>query len=155
MRDLPRVVAEAEIGSSVEMQIFRDGETLTRRIEVAQLEEEDAEEAAAEDANAPDEAATVVLGLGLAALDEDLRRRFNVDDNLSGVLVVEVDPLSAAAEKGVRPGDVIAQVAQRAVSSPEDVKKTVESEETAGRSSVLLRLVTRGETRFVALRLGG
>lgn len=155
MRDLPRVVAEAEIGSTVEMQIFRDGETLTRKIEVAQLEEEDAEEAAAEDAETHEAAATVVLGLGLAALDEDLRRRFDVEDNLAGVIVIEVDPLSAAAEKGVRPGDVIAQVAQRAVSSPEDVKRIVESEEKAGRNSVLLRLVTRGETRFVALRLGG
>jgi len=37
MRDLPRIVAAAEIGSTVELQIFRDGETLTRRIEIAQL----------------------------------------------------------------------------------------------------------------------
>lgn len=155
MRDLPRVVAEAKIGSTVDMQIFRDGETLTRSIGIDQLEEEAAAEQTPQESAKPETAETVVLGLGLASLDEDLRKRFNVAEGLSGVIVIEVDPLGAAAERGVRPGDVIAQVAQRAVSSPEDVKRIVESEEKAGRNSVLLRLVAGGETRFVALRLGG
>ncbi|MBX3509030.1 MAG: DegQ family serine endoprotease [Parvibaculum sp.] len=154
MRDLPRVVAEAKIGSTVDVQIFRDGETLTRKITVAQLQEESAAEAAPAEEK-PELAETVVLGLGLASLNDDLRRRFNVAEGLSGVIVIEVDPLSAAAERGVQPGDVIVQVAQRAVASPEDVKRIVESEEKAGRKSVLLRLVAGGETRFVALRLGG
>ncbi|MBX3447805.1 MAG: DegQ family serine endoprotease [Parvibaculaceae bacterium] len=155
MRDLPRVVAEARIGSTVDMQIFRDGETLTRRIAVARLADEPEEEPAAPPVEEPEEKGPVVLGLGLSALNDDLRRRFNVGENLSGVVVVEVDPLSAAAEKGVREGDVIVQVAQRAVSSPEDVLRIVTSEQKAGRNSVLLRLVAEGETRFVALRLGG
>jgi serine protease Do len=154
MRDLPRVVAEAKIGSTVDVQIFRDGETLTRKITVAQLQEESAAEAAPAEEK-PELAETVVLGVGLASLNDDLRRRFNVAEGLSGVIVIEVDPLSAAAERGVQPGDVIVQVAQRAVASPEDVKRIVESEEKAGRKSVLLRLVAGGETRFVALRLGG
>ncbi|MBX3506014.1 MAG: DegQ family serine endoprotease [Parvibaculum sp.] len=155
MRDLPRVVAEARIGSTVDMQIFRDGETLTRRIAVAQLADEPEEEPAAPAVAEPENKGPVVLGLGLSALNDDLRRRFNVGENLSGVVVVEVDPLSAAAEKGVREGDVIVQVAQRAVSSPEDVLRIVTSEQKAGRNSVLLRLVAEGETRFVAIRLGG
>ena len=40
MRDLPRMVAGTEIGSTVELQIFRDGETLTRRVDVARLEDD-------------------------------------------------------------------------------------------------------------------
>lgn len=155
MRDLPRVVAEAAIGSSVDVQIFRDGETLTRRIEVARLEDDD-EEKLEISKTAPDTPQkTVVLGLGLAELDEDLRRRFGVTEETEGVLVTDVDPLSAAAEKGVRPGDVIVEVAQRKVSSPDDVEKIVLSEEKGGRNSVLLRLSAGGDIRFVALRLGG
>ena len=155
MRDLPRVVAEAPIGSSTDVQIFRDGETLTRRIEVARLEEEDEEEPETSGTMAPVPEKTVVLGLGLSELDEDLRRRFGVTEETEGVLVTDVDPLSAAAEKGVRPGDVIVQVAQRAVSSPEDVAEIVASEEKGGRNSLLLRLSVGGDIRFVALRLGG
>lgn len=40
MRDLPRMVAGTEIGSTVELQIFRDGETLTRRVDIARLEDD-------------------------------------------------------------------------------------------------------------------
>lgn len=40
MRDLPRMVAGTEIGSTVELQIFRDGETLTRRLKIARLEDD-------------------------------------------------------------------------------------------------------------------
>jgi serine protease Do len=155
MRDLPRVVAEATIGSSADVQIFRDGETLTRRIEVARLENEDDETSETSETEPAGPEKTVVLGLGLSELNDDLRRRFGVSDETEGVLVTDVDPLSAAAEKGVRPGDVIVQVAQRAVSSPEDVEAIVLSEEKSGRNSVLLRLSAGGNIRFVALRLGG
>lgn len=155
MRDLPRVVAEAAIGSSADVQVFRDGETLTRRIEVARLENEDDGEPDISETGPAAPERTVVLGLGLSALDDDLRRRFGVSEETEGVLVTDVDPLSAAAEKGVRPGDVIVQVAQRAVSSPEDVEEIVLSEEKGGRNSVLLRLSAGGNIRFVALRLGG
>lgn len=155
MRDLPRVVAEATIGSTVDIQLFRGGETLTRKIEIERLVDEEEEVASAETDQAPGAKATVVLGLSLAELDSDLRRRFGVAEDTQGVLVTDVDPLSAAAEKGLRPGDVVAEVAQRAVVTPADVERIVLAEEKGGRSSVLLRLVTGGETRFIALRLGG
>ena len=68
---------------------------------------------------------------------------------------MDVDPMSSAAEKGVRPGDVIVEVAQRPVATPHDVEAIVTSEEKAGRSSVLLRFVSGGDVRFIAIRLGG
>ncbi|MEQ8268280.1 MAG: Do family serine endopeptidase [Parvibaculum sp.] len=155
MRDLPRVVAEAAIGSTVDVQLFRGGETITRRIAVAELEDEEEKPVATvvPEPSAPQK--TVVLGLELAGLNDDLRRRFGVEPEAEGVLVTDVDPVSAAAEKGVRPGDIIVEVAQRPVSAPGDVEKIVASEEKDGRNSVLFRLLSGGEIRFIALRLGG
>tara|TARA_R110002110_G_scaffold3104_7_gene15906 strand:+ start:24519 stop:25982 length:1464 start_codon:yes stop_codon:yes gene_type:complete len=155
MRDLPRVVAAARIGSTVDVQLFRDGETLTRKVAVARLDdvEEEAGEKPGEEAPVP--ARTEVLGLALGDLNADLRRRFGIDEETQGVLVMDVDPMSSAAEKGVRPGDVIVEVAQRPVATPHDVEAIVTSEEKAGRSSVLLRFVSGGDVRFIAIRLGG
>lgn len=155
MRDLPRVVAEADIGSTVDVQLFRDGETLTRKIEVGRLEDEEEKVAQSAPKDEPLEKATVVLGLSLSALNDDLRRRFGVPAETEGVLVTDVDPLGAAIEKGIRPGDVIVEVAQRPVSTPADVERIVLSEEKGGRRSVLLRMSSAGDIRFVALRLGG
>jgi serine protease Do len=155
MRDLPRVVAEAAIGSTAGIQLFRDGETLTRKIEVARLADEEAKVVPVELEETPQPKATVVLGLSLSELDEDLRRRFGVTGETKGVLVTDIDPLSAAVEKGVRPGDVIVEVAQHAVETPDDVERIVQSEEKDGRRSILLRISADGDIRFIALRLGG
>ena len=117
--------------------------------------DEEEEVAVAAPEQSPGDKATVVLGLSLSALDADLRRRFAVQEGTTGVLVTDVDPLSAAAEKGIRPGDVLVEVAQREVMTPQDVERIVLSEEKSGRNSVLLRILAGGDTRFIALRLGG
>ncbi|MDO9127743.1 MAG: PDZ domain-containing protein, partial [Parvibaculum sp.] len=155
MRDLPRIVAEAEIGATVDVQLFRNGDTLTRKVEVARLEDEEVAPAEIPGPAGSSPQTTVVLGLSLADLNDDLRQRFGVPKETAGALITDVDPLSAAAEKGIRPGEIIVEVAQRPVSSAADVEKIVQSEEKAGRNSVLFRLSLAGEIRFVALRLGG
>ncbi|MDO8839819.1 MAG: DegQ family serine endoprotease [Parvibaculum sp.] len=155
MRDLPRVVAETDVGKTVDVEIFRGGRTLGVKVQVARLDESEETPAAVPAETAPGPARTVVLGLSLTALTAETRQGFNVDAQTQGVLVSDVDPASAAAEKGVRPGDVILQVAQRDVATPADVERIVASEEKAGRNTVLLRLSSGGDMRFVALRLGG
>ncbi|MBX3496796.1 MAG: DegQ family serine endoprotease [Parvibaculum sp.] len=155
MRDLPRIVAETEVGKTVDVEIFRGGRTIGIKVAVARLDESEEQVEAKSPAETPVPAQTVVLGLSLSELTAETRRRFNVDAATNGVLVTDVDPLSAAAEKGVRPGDVIVQIAQRDVARPADVERIVGSEEKAGRNTVLLRLSSGGDIRFVALRLGG
>ena len=64
---------------------------------------------------------------------------------------MEVEPGSQAAERGVKSGDVIAEVAGRPVQSPEDVKKAFEDSRKDGKKNVLLRLESKDGARFVAL----
>ena len=56
------------------------------------------------------------------------------------MIVLEVDPASPAAEKGVKVGDVIVEVAHEAVTSLDDIAKSVDKVKKAGRKNVLLRL---------------
>ena len=155
MRDLPRIVAETGIGRTVDVEIYRGGRTIGVEVTVARLDESEAAAAAPPADTAPAPARMVVLGLSLAELTATTREGFDIDPETRGVLVTDVDPLSGAAEKGVRPGDVIVQIAQRDVATPADVERIVAAEEKAGRNTVLLRLSSGGDLRFVALRLGG
>ena len=66
-------------------------------------------------------------------------------------MIAEVDPQSAAAEKGVRKGDVILDVGGQAVSRPQDVRSAVEAARKDGRKTVLLRVKSREGVRFVAV----
>ena len=70
-----------------------------------------------------------------------------------GVVVTEVDPNSAAADRGFKEGDVILEVAGKSVSSAGDVRDAVNAARTDNKNSVLMRIKSGGSSRFVAVPL--
>jgi serine protease Do len=93
-----------------------------------------------------------VIGLILAPLTDELRTKHGIGKDVKGVMILEVDPGSAAAEKGVKVGDVIVEAAQDAVTSLDDITKSIDKVKKSGRKAVLLRLEDgKGSTRFVAM----
>ena len=94
------------------------------------------------------------LGLAVANLTPELRERFGVAEDATGVVVTSVDGDGPAAEKGMRAGDVIVEVAQEEVKSISDVAKKIAAAKKAGLKSVLLLVDRQGDLRFYALKLG-
>jgi len=68
-----------------------------------------------------------------------------------GVVVVNVDPSGAAAEKGLQQGDIILDAGGKAVSKPSDVSAAVSEARNAGKHSILMRVRGGEATRYVAL----
>ena len=163
MRDLPRMVADTQIGTKVDVEVLRKGETVTIPVTLGRLEEaekaalaagEGGEGATGDAAPEADVEEQSLLGMTLSELTEDLRDKFDLSDDLEGVLVSEVDPNGPAAEKRVTAGDLIVEVAQEPVATPADVAAKVEALKTEGRKTALLLLSNgNGELRFVAIRL--
>ena len=159
MRRLPRVVAESGVNKDVPVQIWRDGKPLTVTVRVGELEEND--QVAAVPAKVEPNQSTRgtqskvdALGVMLAPISPELRQKFDIDQNASaGVVVTEVDQNGPAAEKGVKPGDIIVEVGQEEVKTPADIKAKVDKARQAGRRSVLLLVDRQGEMRFIALRI--
>ena len=67
------------------------------------------------------------------------------------VMVAEVAPGSAAARKGVRPGDTIVTVGNEPVGSIAEVNERIDAAREDGREAVLLLMSRDGSERFVAL----
>jgi serine protease Do len=82
-----------------------------------------------------------------------IRTQLRLPNDATGVAVVTVDEATDAYEKGLRTGDLISEVGQTAVSTPEDVAKAVQIAKDAGRKSVLFLVRRDGNPRFVALSL--
>ncbi|WP_293553037.1 Do family serine endopeptidase [Parvibaculum sp.] len=152
MRDLPRIVAETEIGKTTTIDVIRGGDRKSLRIKVAQLKEPGLIVGKQPVKTAPPKLEkTKALGLDLVALSDELRERYKLDKSAAGVLVSDVSPDSAAADKGIRPGDLIVRVGQSDVKTPKEIVARIAEEKKAGRTSVLLRVVTGSDTRFVAV----
>jgi serine protease Do len=82
-----------------------------------------------------------------------LRDQYELDDDMTGVLVTSVDPGSEAASKGLKTGDVMKRVGSRTVHQPVDVSRSIEDAKQAGRESVLALIAGEEGERFVALRI--
>ena len=150
MRDLPRIVAETDIGTTVVVEIFRGGLLSTVEVTLGELEKAELVGLVGEqpegDAQTLDR-----LGFTVDDLDGELAAELGLDDTLTGVVVTEVAADSPAMKKGVEPGDIIRRFGQRRVDSAADLAASVAETLDAGRSGVLLLIERDGRERFVQI----
>ncbi len=153
-RELVRLVAQTPVGSTVRVVVFRDGGTKTLLVTLGRLEEAMLTSSTEGRPVAPAEAPQFTIqGLLLGQLTEEYRGQFMIPSDVDGVVILEVDAGSQAAEKGLRPGDVIMEVSQNPVRTPKDVVDRIQTARDAGRRSILLLVNSGGSGRFVALAL--
>src|SRR5438132_806180 len=116
MRDLPKIVGDTPVGKDVPVVVVRKGKEETKTVRLGRLE--DTPQQASVKTDAPAEEKSVVqkaLGLNLAGMSEDLRKKFKIKDGVKGVVITGVDANSAAQEKRLNAGDVIVKVSDEEV----------------------------------------
>jgi serine protease Do len=70
-----------------------------------------------------------------------------------GLVVTGVDPDGAAAEHGLKSGDIILDVGGKSVGNIRQMRKVLADAKSNGRSNVLMRVKSGDATRFIALPL--
>lgn len=163
-RALPRLVADTDVGKAVEIEVLRKGQSRKLPITIEKLVEET--QVASADSrpstnNQPAPAPTtppaapqiVNLGMTLAPISGESRRRYKLNDTVVGAVVTDVDMDSPAGQKNIRSGDVITEVAQTKVTSPEEVSAKIAEEKNAGRKVVLIQISRGGELTFIGVRI--
>jgi serine protease Do len=136
-KDLAKKVAAIEPGTKTEFSIWRDGKAETISIGIETLKDPEKKAEAKPAMAEPQSLAT--LGLTVTPNDKG-----------EGLVVTDVEPDSAAAERGVSPGDVIVAVNSAPVASPDDISAAVSAAEKAGRKAVLMQIDGENGSRFVA-----
>ncbi|MBX3456472.1 DegQ family serine endoprotease [Ferrovibrio sp.] len=153
---LTRAVAETTVGKAVSVEVMRKGKKVTVRATLGELEaamaSAEAAPAKSNDAKpraARGETALADLGVRVAPLNAETRKRFDIKDDVRGVVIVDVEQDGPAAKRDVRAGDVIVEVAQVEVRSPDEVSEMLKSLRDAKRKIALLQILRNGEPRFV------
>lgn len=156
MRDLPKIVAETPVGKDVEVLVIRKGKEEKKTVKLGRLEDTDKKVAAVTKKDDVEEKPAIkkALGLDLANLTDELRKKHKIKDKVKGVLITGVDANSPAAEKRLAPGMVIAEVQQQPVTNAADLQKRVDQLKKDGKKAVVLLVVSPdGDPSFVALSL--
>ncbi|MCW5747794.1 MAG: DegQ family serine endoprotease [Alphaproteobacteria bacterium] len=158
-KKLPRIVAESKVGDTVEIVVMRGGKRANLKLKVGELEDSDKQTASAKGGSkppAPKEAeppGTIEpFGITVARLTDTLREKHGLQNAQKGVVVVKVAEGSPAAEKGLKVGDLILEVAQVEVNSPGDVQNKVKELLDQKKKAAVLLVESKGDPRFVALR---
>lgn len=144
-RNLPRLIGQVTPGSEAELTIMRDGEQ--EQVDVTIGDWPNADEPT--QSRSDDSDAQARLGIAVAELEDAQRERLGVK---SGVLVRDVDSRGAAAEAGIRPGDVVVSIDHDAIESADQLRELVASLPTD--RAIPVRLYREGRSLFVAVRLG-
>jgi len=155
MRHLPRLVAQTGVGKTVPVTVWRKRQATALQVKVGKLDETEqvaAKDPAKDKPSKADKSTVTTLGLTLSNITPELKEKFSLADQ-KGVVVVDVSKDSPAAEKGLKPGDVIMEAAQEEIKSTGQVAGKIDDAKKAGRKSILLLVERQGDLRFIALRL--
>ncbi len=156
MRKLPRIVAETEVDKPVKVVVWRDGKKVSVDVTIGRLDEEQVALASPGSPTDPEKGVDKMvdpLGLTLAEISPDMRSRFKLDEEARGVVVTQVADDGVAFEKGIRPGDLIVEVSQEEVTTPDQVIAKIDAAREEGNKRVLLLIEGQSGLRFVALSI--
>ena len=143
MNELPRMVAETAPGSKASLKVLREGKEKTLSLTIAELTDERQAQAKEEGA-----AEKTPLGLEVQNLNPALAQQFRLRDN-KGVVVVQVEAGSPAADAGIRSGDLILEVNSVVVGTIKEYREAVAK---VKKDSVARFLVKRlGQTLYLTV----
>ena len=150
MRDLPRIVAETDIGATVDVVLYRNGKKMTVKVTLGELEKAELVGLVGEQEEGETKS-FIKLGFSVENLTDTLAEELGLDQDLRGVVVTEVAPNSPAFEKGLEVGDIVRRFGQRQVKDAGDLASSIEETKSAGRAGVLLLIERDGRERFVQI----
>jgi serine protease Do len=150
-RELARTIGGFAPGTAVKLNVLHKGQDKAVNLTLGQLP--NTLEAKADNDN-DDNGGTATRGTDVPKLGLTVAPANSVAGaGKEGVVVTEVDPKSAAADRGFKEGDVILEVAGKSVASVNDVSDAIKAAHNDNKNSVLMRVKSGGQSRFVAVPL--
>lgn len=147
-RELARTIGGLAPGTAVKLNVVHKGQDKIVNLTLGQLP--NTIEAKADNGN--DDRGGVTRGTDVPKLGLSVAPANSVAGaGKDGVVVTEVDPKGAAAERGFKEGDVILEVGGKAVTTANDVRDAISAARTDNKNSVLMRVKSGGSSRFVAV----
>ncbi|MGC9325284.1 MAG: PDZ domain-containing protein, partial [Desulfomonilia bacterium] len=130
-------------GTTVKITVIRDNTEETFSVAIEEL-------SPAQQAATTTPASLEKLGLTVSNLTPELADRFGYQGE-TGVIVTQVDPSSAAASAGIRPGVLIQEVNREKI---QNVKEFEQALEKNGKKPILLFIKDERGSHYVALDPG-
>jgi serine protease Do len=144
-RDLIDYVSSQGPDATVELEVLRDGQTITKKVTLDERDGEGEEDDADSDSERP---GIEWLGMRYQNLTPGLRSMHSLPEDLEGVWVTNVSPRSPLYDEGVRTGNVlnvITEVNGKTVSDVDEFEEIVGGSGSGSRLRIYFRRYVNGQ----------
>ena len=136
MTDLPRVVAESDIGSIASVEVWRKNKLITIEVKLGELPEETLVERKINKQEKKEESKIESLNLTIGNIQ-----------NTEGIIVIEVDTSS-----DLQKGDIITEVNREIIINSQSFIELVNAIEKTGRKSLLLKILREEKSLWITIQ---
>ena len=153
-----RLIAESSIGTEISISLWRNGNTLSKKIKISPMPEPRLVPSAPPETIAPISQPTPLLnfaelGIGLADIDEQMMDKYQLPSATKGLVVTDILPGSDAENKGLKRGSVIIKIDKKDVFNLEDANRYISDARLENHRPVLLSVLgVDNSIYFVAIK---
>ena len=152
MRTLPKVVANTEVGKSVQLKIWRDKKSFTKRLVLGRLESsEEFKEKKTKTVKKEKEIESLKITVRDVTKDDITSRRLR--KNTSGAVILDISSRSPLINL-LSINDIIIEVQKKPVKNSTDLNKIVESIFKKGEKTLLLTVInSQNQRRYLGVKI--
>jgi serine protease Do len=129
MKILPKIVSRYQAGKLAKITILRHGEIKNLTVKIGKMQNAEEETQNPKNLKKRQKIKPVIsisiLGLDLAQLNNEIRKNYNIAENITGLLVIKINPKSEAAQKEILAGDLLLSVNQKPLKSIADLEEII------------------------------
>ncbi len=151
---LRNLIASIRPGEKASIEIIRKQKRIVLNVSVSSYDHKSYHSSKKYEQSTPEnkkEDITIRLGIKAANITPDIRNTLNVNPAVKGVIIIDVNPDSQAAEEGIRPNDIILEINRKPVFSTDDFKSCLSKVKSG--HSVLFLLQRDNNTFYKAFKV--
>jgi serine protease Do len=145
---LIRKILKTPIGQSVKIEVMRKLKPLTLTLQVAE-----APEKYNTSSKANIESSIDIYGVKISSLEDEMKAKYKMDKKMQGVIITHINKNSPWSDKGLKEGDIVANINQVNISKPSDVKKVIDKAKKDNKNFVSILIIRPNESLFIPLPL--
>ncbi|MBU1162542.1 MAG: Do family serine endopeptidase, partial [Proteobacteria bacterium] len=142
-RELSKLIADTSVGDIVKIKVLRNGIEKTFPVKIVKREDERVA------SQTPSKGNDYELGIRVSELTSEITRHFEITE-ISGVIVIDVEPESQGAQAGVMVGDIIKEINHQPITTVKDYKKEIKE---LKKGDSILMFIKRINAGYVVVKL--
>jgi len=141
---LRNMIAQSKVGSRIQLKVIRDGKLIVIAVTITELPQDMTQNVPREQ-NEKFREENALAGFSVMNLTQEIAKQLDIPKDEKGVVIVSVEPYSAAEDAGLKKGDVIQEINKKSIKNIQDFNYVVSR---VRKGDTLLLFVNRGGNRF-------